>query len=101
MLKSKKKRLRKYRKARGDHYFSEPAPIEEAKLLSDRQVAIRYDVDPRTIQRWSVIPDLGFPPAIYIRRRKYREVAKLDAWDQLNLRRAVDPQYRHPGIEKN
>ena len=76
------------------------APIEEAKLLSDRQVSIRYDVSVRTIERWSATPDLKFPPPIYILRRKYRDRAKLNQWDRLNMRRATDPAYRHPGIEK-
>jgi hypothetical protein len=35
--------------------------------------AERYSVSPRTIDRWDDTPDLGFPPPIYIRGRKYRD----------------------------
>ena len=51
-------------------------------LLSDPQVAKRYQVDPRTIKRWDEDSDLKFPPAAYINGRKYRDVAALDAWDK-------------------
>ena len=58
-------------------------------LLSDRRVAERYDVSTRTLWRWDGTPGLGFPPPIYIRDRRYREVAKLDAWDRANARKAA------------
>jgi hypothetical protein len=41
--------------------------------LPDSLVAERYSVSPRTIDRWDDTPDLGFPPPIYIRGRKYRD----------------------------
>jgi hypothetical protein len=60
-------------------------------LLSDRLVAERYDVTVRTLERWDEKPDLGFPPAVRIRRRRYREIDKLDAWDAANARRVANP----------
>ena len=56
----------------------------EAKpvLLSDRQVAQRYDVVVRTLERWDLQPSLGFPPPVRINRRRYRELAALEAWER-------------------
>jgi|1186.fasta_scaffold1161843_1 hypothetical protein len=67
--------------------FSEGKPV----LLSDRQVAERYDVAVRTLERWDKLPDLDFPAPVYIRRRRYREVAKLDDWDRRNAHKAATP----------
>src|SRR5262245_44129952 len=67
----------------------EPPPAKPV-LISDRQVAERYDVVVRTPERWDGTPDLGFPPPVYIRRRRYREVAKLDDWDRANARKVAD-----------
>jgi hypothetical protein len=62
-------------------------------LLSDRLVAERYDVTVRTLERWDEKPELGFPPPVRIRRRRYREIDKLDAWDRANARKVADPYY--------
>jgi hypothetical protein len=52
-------------------------------LAPDRQVAKqRYHVVVRTLERWDADPKLGFPPPIYIRGRRYREIAALDKWDR-------------------
>ena len=66
-------------------------PKRKAGLLPDRLVAARYDVSVRTLERWDEEPELGFPPPVYIRRRRYREIEKLDAWDRANARKAADP----------
>ena len=55
-----------------------PAP----GLLPERLVAERYSVHVRTIDRWGRDPSLGFPPAVIIRKRRYRDAAALDAWDR-------------------
>ena len=52
----------------------------------------------RTLARWDAIPGLGFPKPIYIRRRRYREIGKLDAWDRANTRKAVDPHNPHRDV---
>lgn len=60
--------------------------IDEAggnrKLLPDREVCKRYGVVPRTLRRWDDNPSLEFPPPTFINGRKYRDEAKLDAWDR-------------------
>jgi hypothetical protein len=58
-------------------------------LISDRRVAERYDVCTRTLARWDETPDLGFPPPIYIKDRRYRELARLEEWDRANARKAA------------
>jgi len=54
-----------------------PAPV----LVPETLVAQRYHVCPRTLARWDLDPDLGFPPPVVIRRRRYRSLAELEAWD--------------------
>jgi hypothetical protein len=58
-------------------------------LIADPKVAVRYDVCVRTLSRWDDTPELEFPPAINIRGRKFRELAKLEKWDRANARRAA------------
>jgi hypothetical protein len=70
--------------------MSKPAGEGKPGLLPDRLVAERYDVVVRTLERWDTIPELGFPPPVYIRRRRFREIDKLDAWDRANARKAVN-----------
>ena len=62
---------------------------KSAVLIPDSDAAARYRVHKRTLQRWDQIPDVGFPPPVQIRGRRYREVAALDAWDVTNSRRAA------------
>jgi hypothetical protein len=70
-----------------------PPPKRQAEtkpvLIADARVAERYNVSTRTLTRWDQIPDLGFPPPVYIRDRRYRELAKLELWDRLNSRKAA------------
>ena len=50
-------------------------------LLPDSQVAARYKVDPRTIDRWDHRPELNFPKPIRINTRKYRSIEQLESWE--------------------
>jgi hypothetical protein len=68
-------------------------------LLPDRLVAEeRYHVVVRTLERWDETPGLKFPPPIYIRGRRYRDISKLDAWDRANARRVVDSHNPHRAV---
>jgi hypothetical protein len=58
-----------------------PPPAPALVLVPETQVAARYGVVPRTLARWDLDPDLGFPPPVVIRRRRYRSLAELEAWD--------------------
>jgi hypothetical protein len=51
-------------------------------LLRERHVAEGYGVCVRTINRWGKDPAVGFPPVIIIRKRRYRDIAALDAGDR-------------------
>lgn len=67
-------------------------PLDEPGLLGllpDRLVAERYDCTVRTLERWDEKPELGFPPPVYVRRRRFRVIAKLDAWDRANAVKAA------------
>ena len=66
-------------------------PKRKPALIPDRDVARRYGVSVRTVERWSANPGLGFPAAIYIRHRRYRSVNALDQWDRDCARRVADP----------
>ena len=60
------------------------------KFIPDGGVAReRYHVHPHTLRRWDKNPALKFPPPIYMNGRRYRDVEKLDAWDQKNSREAA------------
>ena len=48
-----------------------------------RNVAERYDVHVRTIERWIEDPALCFPKPMYIRGRRYFKTAELQAWEEL------------------
>jgi hypothetical protein len=65
-------------------------PKRKPLLLADRLVAERYDVTVRTLERWDQKTDLGFPKPVYIRRRRFRVMEKLDEWDRANARKVVD-----------
>ena len=58
-------------------------------LLPERKVAERYEVSTRTLIRWDEV-GLGFPPPVFIRRRRYRSIAALDKFDRDSARKAVD-----------
>ena len=55
--------------------------MDEKRLLPAPVVCRRYGVSAMTIWRWEHDPQLDFPKAIRIRRRKYRDERELDAFD--------------------
>jgi predicted DNA-binding transcriptional regulator AlpA len=65
---------------------------ESSKLLPDPQVATRYGVTSRTIDRWDERPALGFPPAIRINNRKYRRVGELELWEKQRAAASLAPE---------
>jgi hypothetical protein len=58
-------------------------------LLPDPKVCVRYDITPMTLWRWDRDPDLGFPKPIRIRRRKYRKLEELKAFDDIQRKRTM------------
>ena len=66
--------------------------------LAEKLVAVRYNVTTRTLARWDENPDLGFPKPFYINGRRYRSIAKLDAFDLANASKAADPYNPHRAV---
>ena len=52
-----------------------------AKLITDARVRERFGKSQRTIDRWSQDPALGFPPPVYIRGRKFRDIGAIEAFE--------------------
>jgi len=50
--------------------------------LPTGDVAARYSVTTRSIDRWRKSPDLAFPQPIYINDRKYWSLADLEKWER-------------------
>ena len=62
--------------------------MKKRRLIPDSQVRHRYGgICGMTIRRWEKNPNLGFPPAILINGRKYRDEAELDAFDAARPRK--------------
>jgi hypothetical protein len=57
-------------------------PTDPSGLLPDSLVAARYRVDPRTIARWDLRPELDFPRPVRINTRKYRSIEALELWER-------------------
>ncbi len=60
----------------------------KCSLIPERLVAERYSCHVHTLKRWEKDPTLGFPPPVWVRGRRYRDVAALDAWDEANRKAA-------------
>ena len=56
------------------------------RLLPEAKVRERYGVSSMTLWRWDRNSSLKFPPPLRINNRKYRDAAKLDAFDAARLR---------------
>jgi hypothetical protein len=63
--------------------------MRDQTLMPDSAVARRYGVHTKTLTRWDNTPELGFPPPVRIRRRRYRSIVELEAWDARNSRAAA------------
>jgi len=52
-------------------------------FLSKAGLAHRYNVDPRTVDRWKKNSKLNFPPPdLVINQREYRKVTTIEAWER-------------------
>ena len=68
--------------------------MDEKRLLPDPIVCRRYGVSAMTIWRWEHDPQLDFPKAIRIRRRKYRDES--DSTPSMQGRRRPMPKASPP-----
>lgn len=60
-----------------------------------KKVAERFGVTVRTIDRWIVDEDLGFPDPIYINKRRYVDEEQLECWERARASRS-QPQPPKP-----
>ena len=57
-------------------------PLTDERYLNKQQLAARYGVSVRAIDRWAVDPDLGFPPAYHFADRPYRKLSDIEALER-------------------
>jgi hypothetical protein len=72
------------------HTMSKTFPETNARLPTG-DVAARYSVTTRSIDRWRKDPELAFPQPIYINDRKYWSLADLEKWERERARGQVQP----------
>jgi len=56
--------------------------LTDVRYLNKQQLAARYGVSVRAIDRWIVDPALGFPPAYDFAGRPYRKLSDIEAWER-------------------
>lgn len=54
----------------------------KAVLIQSREIRGYFNICQRTIDRWLADDALEFPPAIYIKRRRYWRACDVVAWAQ-------------------
>jgi hypothetical protein len=54
----------------------------DASWLTGAQVNERYSISPMTRYRWERSPDLDFPIAMKINRRKFWQLTALEIWER-------------------
>lgn len=69
-------------------------PNESERFLNKRQLANRYGVKSRAIDRWIADPKLNFPPAYDLAGRPYRKLSEIEAWER--KRAAIPASARAP-----
>lgn len=56
---------------------------EEDVYLSLAAVAKRFgDLNPRTVKRWLLDPDLGFPKPLVVGKRRFFKLKELEKWEK-------------------
>jgi hypothetical protein len=68
---------------------SDEAPSVPDELVPDPQVWREFGVSRMTGHRWTHDPNLGFPPPIKIRKRKFRSRKQIEAFKQLMMRQGL------------
>jgi hypothetical protein len=75
---------------RSDYEGKSPSPEAPDEFVPDTQVVKEFHITPMSLWRWSNDPTLGFPPAVTIRRRKFRSRRQLEAFKERMLRLAIE-----------
>lgn len=75
-------------------------PDQYDQLISNPKVAKLLGVGPRTIFRWTTLPELNFPAPCKVNGRRYFSSAEIEAW-KLSRKAGVElasPAAPLPGI---
>ncbi len=67
-------------------------PLSPSIRLPTVKVAARYDVVPRTIERWQANPALNFPKPLIVNGRKYWALEALESWERDHAATAGVPE---------
>ena len=67
------------------------------QLLPARRVWERYGIADRTLDRWLVREDLGFPRPLVINRRRYWHENALIDWERRRVATKYNEALRDPG----
>jgi predicted DNA-binding transcriptional regulator AlpA len=59
------------------------------ELVPDPEVCREFSITSMTLYRWDHDPELGFPPPVRIRKRKFRSRRALEAFKARMLAEAV------------
>ena len=54
----------------------------EGRKIGIKELAERYHVVSRTIDRWLANADLGFPRPLVINRRRYWDLGEIEQWER-------------------
>src|SRR5262245_45071076 len=73
-----------------------PARHRPTGYLAEAEVVRRLNVTTRTLVRWDETPELNFPPVIVVRKRRYRKIADLDAWEKAQAEQLKQQARRTP-----
>jgi hypothetical protein len=84
--------------ARIGHNGGPPLDDPPDSLVPDVTVQEEFGVGPMGIHRWDADPEMaaiGWPPPVYIRKRKYRSRRKLEAFKAALVRRSIRDRKRN------
>jgi hypothetical protein len=84
--------------ARVGHNGGPPLDDPPDSLVPDVTVQEEFGVGPMGIHRWDADPEMaaiGWPPPVYIRKRKYRSRRKLEAFKAALVRRSIRDRKRN------
>jgi predicted DNA-binding transcriptional regulator AlpA len=72
----------------------------DERYLNKRQLAARYGVSVRAIDRWAADPDLGFPPVYDFADRPYRKLSDIEAWERSRATIAAANRVARKGLRR-
>ena len=68
---------------------TKPRATSGDEWVPDPQVCREFNISSMTLWRWDMDPQLGFPPPVRIRQRKFRSRSALEAFKRRLLANAI------------